>query len=152
MEIDVMEHLTPSKMEEIVEDELRAIIRRFFNEYDVKEIDTNLKRIITNVSYDIVAKMVDTVFNNKLEKMLTEKVTEIIQKGLTQYHIFKKPEVWDNEPNDAYVVLQKAIKSHHGKMKQVVSDNIEKQTLIQLKKILKEDAIVDIIAEIYKEI
>jgi hypothetical protein len=77
MEIDVMEHLTPSKMEEIVEDELRAIIRRFFNEYDVKEIDTNLKRIITNVSYDIVAKREEKGLSEIEEEFLTHKAKRL---------------------------------------------------------------------------
>ena len=151
-EIDVMKYLSDGEIKEIVQDELRISIRQHFNECGRIEADNNLKRLIGNASYDVVAKMVDNIFGNKLEDLLTKRVTEIIDKGLSSFDIFSKPNAWDKTPNDAYVVLEKAVKSQHDKMKQVIADNIETQTITELKEILKDNAIVDIIAEIYKDI
>jgi hypothetical protein len=152
MEINVMEYLNEQEIKEIVQDELRISIRHHFNECGELEADNNLKRLIGNASYDVVSKMVDNIFGNNIENLLTKRVTKIIEKGLTEYSIFKKPDAWDKTPNAAYVILENAVKSQHDKMKQFISDNIEKQTLIELKRILNDDGIVDIIAEIYKEI
>jgi len=152
VEINVMEHLSDREIKEIVQDELRISIRQHFNECGRTEADNNLKRLISNASYDVVAQMVDNIFGNTLETLLTKRVTEIIEKGLTSFEIFSKPNSWDNQPNNAYVVLERAVKLQHKKMRQVVIDNIEIQTITELKEILKDNAIVDIIAEIYKEI
>ena len=144
MEINFSDYLTEEEQKEIVKECFKDQCKESFKN------EKNLQRIIFNQAYNIVWKMVDEVFDNSLENLLKEKVKIIIE-GLSEFTIFKKPDAWDREPNNAYNFLQKCIEENFSRIKQIVDENIDKETLKELK-IDINDRISECVSAIYKEI
>ena len=76
----------------LTKEEIKDIATSVFTD-QIKRIycgdEQNLQRLITNLSYEFVFKMIDEVFDGNLEKILRAKVKEIIE-GLTSYAVFQK--------------------------------------------------------------
>ena len=144
MEINIEDYLTDYDIKDILKEEIRDSVKIHMKD------ENNIKRILSNSAYEIVAQMVDEIFNDDLENILTIKVKSIID-NITHFTIFKEPSAWDREPNNAYKVLQKEIESHFGRIKEIVKESIDTETMKKLKENI-DDKIQDAIYEIYKEI
>lgn len=131
MEIDVSDYVSESEIRNAILDQVRT--STMFHLKDEKDI----QRIITNESYELVYKLVDEYFDNKLAETISKKVENIID-NMSTYNIFKEPNAWDREPNTAYKHLQKCIESQFPKIEKIVSDEIETETIQALKRDLKE--------------
>lgn len=142
MEIKIEDHVSPEEIKEIAKYELSRQFRLLLQK------ETDLKRIMNNMTYDIVYKMVDSVFDNDLAAFLEGKVQEII-KNMTAFNIFNKPDAWDTETNTAYKYLQSCITENFPKIKQLVSDRIEPETMKYLKDSLSE-SIIEAVQDLYK--
>ena len=144
MKINVEDYLTDYDIKEILKEEIRDSVKIHMKD------ENNIKRILSNLCYDIVYKMVDEIFNDDLENILTVKVKSVIN-NINHFTIFKEPSAWDREPNKVYKVLQKEIESHFGRIKEIVKESIDTETMKKLKENIDEK-IQDAIYEIYKEI
>jgi hypothetical protein len=144
MEINIEDYLTDYEIKDILKEEIKDCIKTHMKD------ENNIRRILSNLCYDLVYKMVDEIFNDDLENILTVRVKEIID-NLSEFTIFKEPSAWDREPNKAYKVLQKEIESHFGRIKEIVKESIDIETMKKLKENI-DDKIQDAIYEIYKEI
>lgn len=142
MEIDIKEYLSEDEIKEVAKNALRS---QFIS---ILKKETDLKRIITNTSYDIVYRMVDDSLTEDINDNIADKVKNIIS-NLTSYNVFKKPDAWDSETNDAYKHLQKCIVENFPKIKDLVSAQIETETMKHLKDSLS-DYIVEAVQEMYK--
>ena len=126
MEIDIDDYLTYEDKRRIAQEEFTRLCRGVMcNEGEVK-------RIISNGSYDVVYKMVDSTLNEKLEQLLTDKVVSLIG-GLSTYHLFKQPDAWDRDTNTAYDILKAAVIENRHVIKALVDSNIQSQALEVLK-------------------
>ena len=144
MKINVEDYLTDYDIKEILKEEIRDSVKIHMKD------ENNIRRILSNLCYDIVYKMVDEIFNDDLENILIVKVKSVID-NINHFTIFKEPSTWDREPNKAYKVLQKEIESHFGRIKEIVKESIDIETMKKLKENI-DDKIQDAIYEIYKEI
>ena len=144
MEINIEDYLTDYDIKDILKEEIRDSVKIHMKD------ENNIKRILSNSAYEIVAQMVDEIFNDDLENILTIKVKSVIN-NINHFTIFKEPSAWDREPNNAYKVLQKEIESHFGRIKEIVKESIDTETMKKLKENI-DDKIQDAIYEIYKEI
>lgn len=82
MEINVEDYLDHKAIQEIVEDELRAQVRKHFTN------EENAKRLLTNLSYHIVKEEVNKIVPN-FEQELIEKVASLIRdKSSVSFNLF----------------------------------------------------------------
>jgi len=128
-------------------DEIREILANRIDKH-LKD-ESELNRAISNCSYSIVYKMVDSVFGESLEKILSEKVTGLVQ-GLTEFSVFKKADAWDRPSNTAYKVLEKAVADNEQKINDRVAtiiDNLDPSKLPGLDETGLSERLDDIIRD-----
>lgn len=142
MEIKIEEYLSESEIKDIV-------ISQFKESVKFKH-DNDVKRIIENTAYDLVWRKVDEVFGESIEKVLSEKVMDIVS-NMSEFSIFSKPNAWDKEPNGAYTFLQSCIESEKPNIKAIVAENVPAGVLKTLKDGMK-NIIEESIQELYREI
>lgn len=107
----------------LTEDEKKAIAINEFTAACRQRASNDFERIITNSAYNAVWKAVDECFDGNSADMLKGKIVEII-KDMTAFNVFKKPDVWDNQGNDAYSVLLDLVKSNQSMINEKVIDAI----------------------------
>lgn len=113
--------------------------------------EAEVRRVLSNTAYDIVHKTVDEMMGEDTKEIIAKEVKRIIsKKDSLQYAIFKKPDVWDREPNDAYRHLQKCIEAQFPTIEKVVKETVEKQTLDTLRSDI-EYYIIDAVQNLYKQ-
>lgn len=143
-DFNIDDYLSYSEKKKIVEEYFKDFLKTKFKSED------DFGRVISNEAYGMVYRMVDKVFNKDLENILKEKIRDIIL-NITQFSIFKEPDAWGREPNNAYKFKQKCIEENFPRIKQIVNDSIDKETLKACKENIN-DLIKESIIEIYKEI
>lgn len=143
MEIDFKEYLSENEVKDIVKQKVGEAVACYITG------ETDLKRIITNATYETVFRFADEKFDNGLIGFMQEKIKDIISK-MTTFNIFKKPDAWDREPNSAYKHLQACIEDQFPKIKQVVESQIEPQTISNLKEDLNEK-IIESVQDLFRE-
>lgn len=142
MNIDIESYLSHEEIKEIVREEVKIRAKSAL----AKEED--IKRIVSNASYDIVWKMIDDVYDLDLKQVLKCRVKSVIE-DLTGFDLFKKPDAWSRETNSAYDHLKKCIDDNKNVISRIVSSSVESQTIEALKGGIGE-YIIEAIQEIYK--
>lgn len=122
----------------LTENERKEIAREAFKEACIVKFkdESEVKRIISNSSYDIVYNLVDKQFDLKLETILKDKVHEIVT-NLTTFNIFKRPDAWSQETNCGYQILNRAINDNKELIYNIVKDNIPDNVVKSIKEDLK---------------
>lgn len=100
MEININDYLTEDDKKRIAEEEYRSVMRSLVN--------VDKERILSNCAYNVVQKLVDEQFNEDLNKILTDKVVNIISE-LSAYSVFKAKNAWDKDESKGYKFLQDAV-------------------------------------------
>lgn len=100
MELKIENYLSESKMRDIAVEEFRTICREKFS--------SEGERILGNVGYAVARSLVIEALGDKADELIAEKAIEVINK-LTDYSVFKKPDVWDHGSTPAYQTLQAAV-------------------------------------------
>jgi len=126
LKIDVFQFVDEDEFKDIAKYEFSKCCEKFFENED------NFKRLVSNVAYDIVYKLVDKQFNSRLDEVLTDKVTDLIS-SLSMYNIFNKPDAWSKETNHAYDIYRKAIVDNKDLIAEVVKETIPFATVEALK-------------------
>ena len=144
IEINVEDYLDTDEVTSIISDEVRNQVSKHL------DTENNIKRIVSNMAYDTVYKLVDDTFDESLSSILTEKVTSIIS-NLSESTIFKVPNAWDREPNHPHKVLQQAIADNTQKIRDVVSEQIPELTRVRLKENLSDHIREAISETLFKE-
>ena len=118
MQVDLEKYIDNNVLKTVIVEEMREIIRDYFSEDKVT-------RLIGNISYEIVYKMVDnTLENRSLDSMLAEKVKNSIE-SLTTFHLFQEPNVWSKNSNYGYKIMDGTLRDNTDKIKEIVSGQIE---------------------------
>ena len=132
MEINFEDYLSEDEREQIVADVFRAKC--------VKAFEDSGERMLSNASYTIVTKMVDEVFDGKLNDILTTNVIKVIN-DLSSYAVFKRKDVWEPEESVGCKLLAQAIIEQNGALKQRISDIISTLDEEVIREFLKEEAL-----------
>lgn len=82
MEINFKDYLSDDEVKEIVQDELRNQVRKFFS-----GTEENTQRLLSNLAYAIVRDEVDKIVPN-YEEDLVNKVAELIKGKDLSFHVF----------------------------------------------------------------
>ncbi|NCQ52055.1 hypothetical protein GW796_09205 [archaeon] len=143
IEINIDDYLSEDEKKYAVTTAFKELVKSNFKR------ETDLTRILSNTAYEIVHKTVDDILGESTKSIIAKEVKRIVQdKSTLKHSIFKKPDAWDREPNNAYKFLQKCIEEQFSVIKQIVQENIEKETLSLLKENLN-DYIVEAVQDLF---
>lgn len=99
----ITKHLSDEQMREIAEDEFREMCRGYFND--------NKSAAISNVAHRIVKDMVAEVLGEDADQVIRDKALEVIN-DLSQFTVFRGPDLWDRSPTPAWRVLMQAVEDN----------------------------------------
>lgn len=142
IEINCKDYLTEEEMKRIATEVFMEKCNNFLNN------ENDIKRIISNSSYDIVYKMVDETISEDLDAMLSNKVCEIVN-SMTVFNVFKEPSVWDKAPNSMYKILERELLSRKSELGDVVIKSLQKAPK-QYTRAIGQDAFTSLVASIMK--
>lgn len=116
MEINVQDYLSEDEMKEIAKDVWADQCRH--------KLEKDKERIISNEAYSCVFKMVDEVFGENLNQILTEKIVEII-KDMSSFSVFRVKNAWDRDESVAQKVMCQVVEEN----KHILKDTVVAQML-----------------------
>lgn len=106
LEIDIKDYLTDEEIKEIVRDGFKYQINRRLDS------ETEIERILGNLSYELVWQMVDEVIGKSGEKIIKQKVTDIIN-NLTEFSVFREKNDYSRKENSIGTkILDKAVEDN----------------------------------------
>lgn len=144
MKLDIDQYISEEEKSKIAVEVFKNQVRHYFKE------EADVKRILSNISYDIVYKMVDESLDSDMTDFMAKKVKETIEE-LSPFTLFKKPDAWDKESNAAYNHLQECVAENFPLIKKIVDENVEKTTLEELKENIN-NYIREAIERLYSEV
>ncbi|MFY2819694.1 hypothetical protein ACOTI2_08220 [Achromobacter xylosoxidans] len=98
--INIDDYLSDEDKRQIARDEFRAACAR-------RSAD-DFERILSNAAYELVQKEVDAAFGGDMASVVRTKAIEVINK-LSDFTVFRRPDVWDREPSKGWTCLQETI-------------------------------------------
>lgn len=120
----IEKYLTEDQMRDIAIEEWRKMCR--------EACKGNAERIISNIAYDTVTKMVAEALGDDANELIKAKAVEAIN-GLSGFSVFRAPDVWDRSPTPAFTVLMDAVRAN--------SDLVNKRVRETIHQLTKRDAI-----------
>lgn len=141
IQIRVEDYLTPERVAEICEEEVRAVIRGYMRNED------NFQRIVVNGAYHLVHKCIDEELRNSgttygnlrssttYEEILRSEVSKVIRNGLGSWDIFRyaDPMCGIKEDNVGVQLLNEAIRDNRKAIEKAVEDSIAQYDFREVK-------------------
>lgn len=115
LNVNILDYVDKEEIECIIAEGCRSAIRDAIRYSDIKTV-------ISNSAYQIIYKIIDEQFNMNLEKMLTDKVTEIIGK-LDSWHLIN----WGNsvsKKSRGAEIIDNVFESKKNEIEKKVSEEI----------------------------
>ena len=129
LEIDVFDYLSPEKITEIAEDELR----RAFSEQFRKEAD--VERVLSNLTAEYVFKLVESEWASHsldFEKALRERIDSAIRDDSVKYYVFRRKDVWDRTESPAVKILDDECANSRPLIREMVEKHIREYPFHEL--------------------
>lgn len=121
MEINIEDYLSESEIKTICESEIRRQVAAQFGQ----ENETNIMRMVSNLSYYHVHQAVDAKMGGELDKVLTERVTALIKDKDYSHVVFRAANAWDRKESHAYTILRQCLENHRELMTSKMKAAIE---------------------------
>lgn len=129
MTIQIQDYLTEEERKQIAVDAFRAEC--------AKRSSTDFERIITNSAYHVVWAQIDEFCDKSVVAKLKNKVRSIIE-GLTEFHVFKKPDAWDRGSNKPYDILVQCVQENKALLNEKVETAMHQLPNKEMRPILIE--------------
>ncbi|MBD8556333.1 hypothetical protein IFT84_17635 [Rhizobium sp. CFBP 8762] len=100
MEINVTDYLSEADLREIAIEEWRKVCREACNGHS--------ERIIGNIAHTVVTDMVAEALGDDANEKIKAKAISLID-TLSEFTVFKGPDVWDRRPTPAFTTLMNAV-------------------------------------------
>jgi hypothetical protein len=108
--IDINEYLSESEKKEYAIQAFKETIKKaMFKDKDGVQLDSEIQRVIGNISHSIVMDEVQKYIPNA-EGIIKQKVLKIIKEDSLNYQVFKKKDVWDKEESLAVTYINETIR------------------------------------------
>lgn len=119
--INIENYLTKEEIKAIITDAIRSTI---YNMY--KGNQSNLDRLISNLSYEIIFNAISDIIGQDVKTVLTEKVHNLLKEDETiRYQIWRKKDAWDRSESPAISILYDAIKQNAPLIEDKVIESIQ---------------------------
>jgi hypothetical protein len=128
--INIDDYLSEEEKKEIAIDVFRNQVKtQLFKSIDgTVQSDSEVQRVIGNISYEIVFNEVQKYIPNA-KKMVEDKVSKILKEKDLSYYIFRKKDAWDKEESLAITYLNQEIKSNEETFKSRIKKEMEEYDL-----------------------
>lgn len=136
MEIKVEHYLDHEAIKEVVEDELRNQVRKFFS-----GTEENTQRLLSNLAYAIVRDEVDKIVPN-YEEELVNKVAELIKTKDLSFHVFNYHYSTNAPTSFGSKVIEQTVKENQQLIKDKVVKTIQ-ETDYSVQALMKFESLAD---------
>lgn len=121
MTINIEDYVTP----ENIKDEALYVIRsELARQYHNNESEIN--RLITNLSYEFVFKAVSDAIGESAEKKITDAVARLLEdESHIRYEMWRRKDAWNKTESPAIDIMEKAIKDNEGLIRTKVMQAID---------------------------
>ena len=126
--IDAFDYISPEKIHEIVEDEIRYAIRSQIK----KEAD--IERVLTNFTAEYIFKLMESEWAANavdFEKALREAINNAIE-GDLKYYIFRRKDAWDRTESPAVKILDEECANSRPLIREMVEKHIREYPFHEL--------------------
>lgn len=131
IEIDINNYLTKEQIAEIAEQEIRYSFRNQMSK------EGNIERILTNLSYEYVFKIVEEELNihkDEFKMKLKETIIKVLDDSSTlRYEIFRRADAWGRTESPAVRYLEEVLIDSKNKIVEEVNKRIEEYPFYELK-------------------
>lgn len=101
--VDIYDIASEKEIKTAVLDAIQSLVVRQFG-----GLESNLNRLVSNLSYHYVYEMVDRQYDGELDELLKSKIADIINE-LSSFVVFRRKDVWDKEDSVAYKILREEL-------------------------------------------
>ena len=127
--IDAFDYISPEKISEIVEDEIRYAIRS-----QIKK-ESDIERVLTNFTAEYVFKLIEdewATHNIDFEKILREKVDSAIRDDSVKWQIFRRKDAWDRTESPAVKIIDEECANSRPLIREMVEKHIREYPFYEL--------------------
>lgn len=142
--INAFDYITPEKMSEIVEDEIRYAIRSQIK----KEAD--IERVLTNFTAEYIFKLMESEWAANavdFEKALREAINKAIESDHVKYYVFRRKDAWDRTESPAVKILDEECANSRPLIREMVEKHIKEYPFYELDRDEIGGVIYDVIME-----
>lgn len=103
LKIDIADYLSEEEIKECCRDAIKSAI------YDrTSRSEAETERLLTNLSYEFVWKMVDEAIGGGLEQKIRLKTVEVID-TLSSFTVFHEKDAWDRQESIGHKIMEEEI-------------------------------------------
>lgn len=125
IEINIDDYLSESeKKEYAIEAFKEAVKHTIFNGKQGVAADSEIQRVIGNISHHIVFKAVQEHIPN-VEQLIKAKTLDILQSDSLRYQVFKRKDLWEAEESLAITYMLSTIKENKDMFQQKIKSQLE---------------------------
>jgi len=118
VEIEINEYLDQETMQQLAEDAFRDAVKRVLSR------ESEVERILTNISYGIVQQAVNEVVP-RYKDILVEKVRKQLDDFHPSFYIFRVKDAWEKENGAGTDIVNAEVRAEKDKIVQKVKDAID---------------------------
>lgn len=126
--IDINDYLSKEKIVEIAREELSSCFRDLFR------TEKDVERILVNLSYEYIFKLIDSVWNKNFEELLKDRVKKCLKEKDLGFYIFRRKDDWNNIESPAIKIIDEEIEKSKPLIKEMVEEHIKKYPSNELDK------------------
>lgn len=109
IEINIDDYLSESEKKEYAIQAFKESIKHgMFKEKEGIQLDSEIQRVIGNISYSIVMQAVQEHIPNS-EELIKQKTLDIIKSSDFSYQLFQKKDAWDKEESLAITYMREVV-------------------------------------------
>lgn len=129
IEIDINDYLSESEKKDYAIEAFKETIKKgMFKDKQGIQLDSEIQRVIGNISHSIVMEEVQKYIPN-YEQLIKEKTLQVINKDSFSYEVFKKKDAWDKEESLAITYMNQTIKENKDLFQRRIKETIENYDL-----------------------
>lgn len=115
MNVNIEEYLSGDEIKNIIVQEFRSHIQQHFKK------ESDMQRILTNTAYLTIYKELNEITDNQAERIIKDKLNELLQKPLYFGEVFRCKDVWDKDESKAFKILMNTVEEN----RQLLSDKVK---------------------------
>ena len=142
--IDAFDYISPEKISEIVEDEIRYAIRS-----QIKK-ESDIERVLTNFTAEYIFKLMESEWVANavdFEKALREAINHAIESDHVKYYVFRRKDAWDRTESPAVKILDEECANSRPLIREMVENHIKEYPFHELDREEIGCVIYDVIME-----
>ena len=125
IQINIDDYLSESEKKQYAIEAFKESIKHdLFNGKDGVQLDSEIQRVIGNISHSIVMTEIQKYIPN-YEELIKEKTLAVLQKDNFSYEVFKKKDPWGGEDSLAVTYMREVIQKNKELFQQKIKSDIE---------------------------